>query len=91
LVRTCGVAGKTFSDLTTEEWAEVHPVFAEERPPLTAAESVAARDVPGGTAPVRVRAAVGAALKRMSDVRAWHTGEDEQMVRVMTRDSTGPE
>ena len=91
LVRTCSEAGKTFADLTLDEWAEVHPVFAEVRPPLTAAESVAARDVPGGTAPVRVRAAVGSALERASDVRAWQAREDERMQHVMTRDSTGPE
>ena len=91
LVRTCGEAGRTFEDLMVEEWAEVHPVFAQERPPLTAAESVAARDVPGGTAPVRVRAAAGSAQERLSDVRAWHAREDERMRLVMTRDSTGPE
>ncbi len=76
--------------LSVQEWAEVHPVFADERPPLTAAESVAARDIPGGTAPVRVRAAVGAAVGRTSDFRAWHAEEEERMANVMRRDSTGP-
>jgi argininosuccinate lyase len=54
LVARCLAAGKTFADLTDAEWAEIHPVFAAERPPLTAAESLRARDVPGGTAPRRV-------------------------------------
>jgi argininosuccinate lyase len=91
LVRTCTDSGRGFEDLTVEEWAAAHPVFAEERPPLTAAESVAARDIPGGTAPNRVRAALGAARERYSDVRAWHAREDHRLANVMKRDSTGPE
>ncbi|MFM9106679.1 MAG: argininosuccinate lyase [Chloroflexota bacterium] len=51
LVGRCAAEGITFADLTGEQWAGIHPVFAAERPPLTALESVAARDVPGGTAP----------------------------------------
>jgi argininosuccinate lyase len=91
LVRTCTDSGRGFEDLAVEEWAAAHPVFAEERPPLTAAESVAARDIPGGTAPNRVRAALGAARERSSDVRAWHAREDQRLANVMKRDSTGPE
>ena len=91
LVRRCGDAGKSFNDLTLDEWAEVHPVFAQDRPPLTAAESVSARNVPGGTAPVRVRNAVGAALERASDLHAWHAREEERMANVMSRNSMGPE
>ena len=72
LVKTCIDSGRNFDDLSVDEWTAVHPVFADERPPLTAAESVAARDIPGGTAPNRVRAALGAARERSSDVRAWH-------------------
>ena len=91
LVKTCIDSGRTFEDLTVVQWAEAHPVFAEERPPLTAAESVAARDIPGGTAPNRVRAALGAARERSSDVRAWHAREDQRLANVMKRNSTGPE
>ncbi|MDQ2683016.1 MAG: argininosuccinate lyase, partial [Chloroflexota bacterium] len=82
---------RQFSDLSDEEWAEVHPVFAQQKPPLTAAESVAARDIPGGTAPNRVRAALGSAQDRLSDVKAWQAREDERMANVMRRDSTGPD
>ena len=46
LVKTCIDSGRNFDDLSVDEWAAVHPVFADERPPLTAAESVAARDIP---------------------------------------------
>ena len=45
------------SDLTDEEWAEIHPVFAENRPPLDGLGSTELRDLPGGTAPNRVNAA----------------------------------
>jgi argininosuccinate lyase len=91
LVKTCVDSGRNFEDLSVDEWTAVHPVFAEERPPLTAAESVAARDIPGGTAPNRVRAARGAARERSSDVRAWHAREDQRLSNVMKRNSTGPE
>ena len=67
LVAYCIGEGKTFADLSDAEWAAAHPVFASERPPLTAAESLAARDVPGGTAPGRVAeqlTTVQAALSR---------------------------
>ena len=64
LVASCIAQGKTFADLTDAEWAAAHPIFATERPPLTAAESVAARDVPGGTAPNRVFGATRGSAKR---------------------------
>jgi argininosuccinate lyase len=54
LVAACIAQGKTFAELSDAEWAAAHPLFANERPPLTAAESLASRDVEGGTAPGRV-------------------------------------
>ena len=86
LVRRCIERGQTFADLTVAEWAEVHPVFGEERPPLTALESVSARDTIGGTAPRRVRAAQGAAVERLGDLTAWQAEEGALMGRVMGRD-----
>lgn len=91
LVGQLTAEGRDFADLTDAEWAEIHPVFAEQKPPLTAAESVAARDIPGGTAPSRVRTALGSAQDRVSDLKAWQAREDERMANVMRRDSTGPE
>jgi argininosuccinate lyase len=60
LVGKCTAEGRTFADLSQAEWAEIHPIFGEQTPPLTAQESVALRDIPGGTAPNRVRAALAA-------------------------------
>jgi argininosuccinate lyase len=71
LVRRCIEAGKTFADLTAAEWAEIHPVFAEHKPPLTALESIAARDVPGGTAPGRVASALAASRQIAAGNRDW--------------------
>ena len=79
LVAYCIAGGKTFTDLTEAEWAEAHPIFAAERPPLTAAESLASRDVPGGTAPNRVaeqlaasRTALAQSRTRLAAVNAAH-------------------
>jgi argininosuccinate lyase len=84
LVRSCIAAGKTFSDLTDAEWAAAHPVFATERPPLTAEESIRARDVPGGTAPNRVATQLTAARTTLGERRAWvrqRAAERETMLR----------
>ncbi len=69
LVGTCIAAGKTFADLTDTEWAEVHPIFAEERPPLTAIESIRSRDVAGGVAPNRVAAQLDNAREALTITR----------------------
>jgi argininosuccinate lyase len=70
LVRRCIAEGKTFADLTDQEWAEVHPIFASERPALTAEESIAARDVAGGTAPGRIAEQLAAVQAHLRDCRA---------------------
>jgi argininosuccinate lyase len=70
LVRDCIAAGKSFSELTDAEWAAVHPVFAKERPPLSAAESLCSRDVYGGTAPNRVTEQLDAVKASLATVRA---------------------
>lgn len=71
LVGRCTAEGKTFSDLTDAEWAAVHPVFSRQKPPLTAEESVALRDLPGGTAPRQVGMALALAAAATEDARAW--------------------
>jgi argininosuccinate lyase len=71
LVQTCEASGKAFADLTDEDWAAVHPVFAAEKPALTGLESTQARDVPGGTAPMRVAAAIEEARESLGEERAW--------------------
>ncbi len=71
LVGRCLADGTTFADLTDEQWRDAHPVFATERPPLDAVSSAAARDIPGGTAPSRVRAAHEEATSEVAILHAW--------------------
>ena len=54
-------AGKSLSDLTVDEYRRYSPLFDSDILELSMERSVAARDVPGGTAPVRVTAALAAA------------------------------
>lgn len=71
LVGTCIAEGRTFADLTDHEWQSIHPVFATERPALTALESVSLRDIPGGTAPNRVEDALQQARSALHSNRMW--------------------
>jgi argininosuccinate lyase len=90
LVGRCLAEGKTFADLTAAEWATVHPLFADERPPLTAEVSVAARDVAGGTAPRRVRAAHAVATRAAAAARDWVRTQEDAMSSLFAR-PTAPE
>jgi argininosuccinate lyase len=83
LVRDCIAQGKTFADLTGEEWAAVHPVFARERPALTAVESLRARDVHGGTAPNRVAARLAVTREQLAGARADIAALDEARSAIM--------
>ncbi len=71
LVAQCVAEGRTFADLSDADWAAVHPVFGEERPPLDALTSVSARDITGGTAPNQVRRAQGRIVARLAEAYAW--------------------
>ena len=85
LVGQCTAAGKTFADLTDTEWAAIHPVFATHKPPLTAEESVALRDLPGGTAPRQVAMALELAIAATNDARAWIEQEQSAREAVLSR------
>lgn len=91
LVRTCIDQGKTFEDLTDVEWASLHPVFSTQKPPLTALESINARNVPGGTATVRVTAAAELAASLNTEFQAWIAARQTSRDAVFTRNSQGPE
>jgi len=75
LVGSCIAEGRTFADLSDAEWASIHPVFGEHKPPLDALESVSIRDIPGGTAPNRVRAAIAIAHGDLAEQRSWFDRE----------------
>ena len=57
--------GVPLTSLPLEEMQALRPEFAADARNLTAAASAAARDVPGGAAPVRVRQALAAAKARL--------------------------
>jgi argininosuccinate lyase len=90
LVRRCIERGKTFADLTDAEWAEAHPIFADKRPPLTALESVNARDMTGGTAVRQVKLAHADAVAKVSQLRDWQQSRQAALDGVMRRNSRGP-
>jgi argininosuccinate lyase len=71
LVGTCIARGKTFADLSDEEWAEIHPVFASEKPPVEAWDSVSARDIIGGTSPAQVEHTRGIQRALLEQGRRW--------------------
>ena len=85
LVAICIAEGKTFGDLTDAEWAAIHPVFASAKPALTALESASIRDIPGGTAPNRVAAALDHARSVIDEQRSWFADQEAAWERLFTR------
>ncbi len=66
LVARCEREGRAFSDLTIEEFRAAHPAFDEDVLAIDLDASLAARDVPGGTAPAAVERARAAARARLA-------------------------
>jgi len=85
LVARCLSESRTFADLSMDEWAAVHPVFAEERPPLDGLASASLRDIPGGTAPRQVALQLAAAGDRLQPFRVWCATERERDVSLFRR------
>ncbi|MGE5552584.1 MAG: argininosuccinate lyase [Betaproteobacteria bacterium] len=71
-VRYAQEQGKGLEGLTLEEWQRFSPSFTPEVLEVVRLEaSVAARDVVGGTAPARVRAALAEARRRLEEGITW--------------------
>ena len=66
LVARCEREGRTFEDLTLEDYRAAHPAFDRDVLAIDLEAALAARDVPGGTAPNRVAAARDAARARLA-------------------------
>lgn len=88
LVGTCIASGKTFADLSDAEWAEIHPVFAEQKPPLDGITSVSIRDIPGGTAPNRVADALVVATNEVDVQRVWFDEQADRYASLFVRPGT---
>jgi argininosuccinate lyase len=67
LVGYCVAQGKTFPDLTLQEYQQFSPLFEADVFDITVERSLAARDVPGGTAPRQVALALAAARRRLAE------------------------
>ncbi|MBI2860544.1 MAG: argininosuccinate lyase [Chloroflexi bacterium] len=63
LVSRAAQAGKSLSELTLAEYKGFAPEFDEDILAISVESSIAARDVPGGTAPGRVKQAIAEARK----------------------------
>jgi argininosuccinate lyase len=71
LVRFCLEQQTDLAGLTLEQYREFSPLFEPDILDLSVDTSVAARDVPGGTAPKRVKTAQAAAAQRVATTRDW--------------------
>ena len=65
LVADAQESGKGLHELTLAEFRACSPLFEDDILSLDVRSSIAARDVPGGTAPDRVQAALAEARKRL--------------------------
>lgn len=70
LVSYAAGKGKSFGELSPEEYGQFSPLFAEDVYSITVESSLAARDVIGGTAPSQVEQALAAARKTVGDTAA---------------------
>jgi argininosuccinate lyase len=66
LTRYASQQGKAFRELSLEEYRRFSPLFDQKVYDVTLEAAVAARDVPGGTAPQRVRQALQAAQQTLA-------------------------
>ncbi|TAJ20313.1 MAG: argininosuccinate lyase [Dehalococcoidia bacterium] len=69
LVARCEREGRTFEDLSVEDFQLAHPAFEADVLAIDLDTALAARDVPGGTAPRRVTEARAAARARLAAER----------------------
>ena len=70
LVARCEREGRTFADLSLDDYRAAHPAFNADVLAIDLAASLAARDVPGGTAPNAVATARAVARARLAAERA---------------------
>lgn len=65
LVKSCEESGRRLADLTLEDLRGADARFGEDAVGMTVEQALAARSVPGGTAPKRVREALDEAKERL--------------------------
>ena len=65
LVRLCESTNRSLAQLSLDELRQAHPAFSPDAVGMTVEAALAARDVPGGTAPQRVRDALNEVKTRL--------------------------
>lgn len=76
LTRHAAAQGKALGQLSLDEYREFSPLFEKDILKLSLETSVMSRDVPGGTAPSRVKEALRTAHVRLEESRARSTATD---------------
>ncbi len=76
LVKQCEARGCALADLTLEELQAEHPAFEADAVGMTVEMALAARDLPGGTSPNQVAAALDAAKERLQLQPSNQQGSD---------------
>ena len=66
LVKICEQSRRSLRELSLDDLQMVHPAFKRDAVGMTVRDALAARDVPGGTAPRRVRLALKEAKEHLS-------------------------
>ena len=69
LVRDCEQSGRGLRELTLDDLRAAHPAFGRDAVGMTVRDALAARDLPGGTAPRRVRQALKELKEELSLAR----------------------
>ena len=69
LVRLCEASGRGLRELSLDELRAAHPGFGRDAVGMTVRDALAARDLPGGTAPRRVRQAIKEAKEHLQLVK----------------------
>jgi len=93
LVRACEARGCDLADLSLDELREASDLFGADAVGLRAEDAVAARDIPGGTAPSRVAAALAEARARAGAAEAETTRRQERLPKLealLRTPSSGP-
>jgi len=67
LVAHAAEEGKSFAELSLDEYHQFSPLFTDDVYSITLESSLAARDVTGGTAPAQVALAIASARKMLGD------------------------
>jgi argininosuccinate lyase len=75
LVRDAEGSGRSLAEYSLGELQRFSPLFSPSAVGLTAKQMVEARDIPGGTAPRRVREALGSVVSRVTVHRDWAAGK----------------